>query len=248
MPRGEATDGADFEPMWAVRANAELLSLSWTTTFYLAPAALIGVLSVWDVMIGKGILFGPIVVVVGGFGLVYSFGVKMYGRRIVYIGSLRGICFCYCKNFGDGRAVVKYTSSSLEYRSISSVKAIEFFGKNILTIAQNVEVEPFRFSSLFDRKPKFGATKQYRGIKIDFGPDGIWSRGPQSGMEGRKVEESPLSSFIEQNSSKIGVPEFTLRCISLASGIVCDKSTARFVLGRILEAEAFQGEPVATKT
>jgi hypothetical protein len=34
MPRGEASDGSDFEPLWAVRANAESLSLNMTTLFF----------------------------------------------------------------------------------------------------------------------------------------------------------------------------------------------------------------------
>jgi hypothetical protein len=182
-------------------------------------------------MIGEGILFGPIVVVAGGFGLAYWLNVKMYGRRIVYIGSLRGICVCYCKLVGERAFVVQRTTHSVDYRLVELIRIADFFGANVLTFELSFDPRPFRFSDLFGDRSRFGATKQYRGLVVEFDDRGVWIDRMRCGNEAPEIASS---NAIEARTGTLGLFARIWRFVALSGGLCCDKEASRFVLERIV--------------
>lgn len=225
---------SEFDVIWAIRANAELLALNTVISFAIIPVCFIGFLNIQDLMSGRAPPVGPSTTIVAGFLLIYTFGVRIYGRSIVYVGSQHGICVCYCKIAGEDDMVVKYTSSFIEYNRIHKIKILKILGKNIIVFEQAPGPGPARLS------PKgmlFGSVRQYRNLRIALNSKGIWSGFLETADS---AEASSVSRFIEKASENIGVFKFVYSSFWISGGIFCDEPAAKFVIRHILRSAGYR--------
>ncbi|MBU3889187.1 hypothetical protein [Methylosinus sp. KRF6] len=227
MARGEASDGSDFEPFWAVRANAPSLAATQIMLFAIIPTPFLA----FDIVSGNRPSVFLLTGLVVAFSLLFLLAIRMQGRRTIYVGSRRGICHCYCKLVGERAFAVQWTTHSVDYRLVELIRVADFFGANIITFELSFDPRPFRFSDLFGHRSRFGATKQYRGLVVEFDDRGVWTDHSRCGNEAPEIASS---NAIEARSGPLGLFARIWRFVALSGGLCCDKEASRFVLERIV--------------
>ncbi|MBM3550843.1 MAG: hypothetical protein FJX45_03555 [Alphaproteobacteria bacterium] len=233
----ETGDSADIEPLWAVRANAKLYAFRWPNI------VLSGISCSWLFYAMSG---GPTADLIGLAGVAaISYPILllghyyMKGKRLIYVGSRRGISTCYCVQESCNVLFIKYSLESYDYDIATSVKIFEFnsgfaisFGRSFAASSSGGGASLFKpvpASPLsIDKNP-------YYSFVFELDKTGVWINNSHKQCQDMSIDKNIVRHFISMKAKRIRY----MPILFLNDAIFCDKEHAEMIVGSILSSDRF---------
>jgi hypothetical protein len=197
-PSERDDDIADIEPLWAVRANARLYAFRWPNI------VLIGISCAWLFLATAG---GAITDLAGlaGFGalsypILFLLHYYRVGKRLIYVGSRRGISSCYCVQESANVFFVKYSLESYDYDIATSVKIFEFNSGFAISLRQSFAASSSGGGASFLKPVPVGPLaidkNPYYRFVFELDKTGVWMNKAHSAIQNISIDTNIVSSFI----------------------------------------------------
>lgn len=230
-------DIADIEPLWAVRANARLYAVRWPNIM------LIGVSCSWLFYAMSGGPTADLIGLAGAAAVSYLILLPLHyyrmGKRLIYVGSRRGISTCYCVQESANVFFVKYSLESYDYDIATSLKIFEFNSGFAITLGRSFPASSLGGAARFFKPVPAGPLSidknPYKGLAFELDETGTWINKAHASSQYMSIDKSIVHSFISMKAKRVCyVP-----ILFLNDTIFCYKAHAEMIIGSILSSDRY---------
>ncbi|HEY8125842.1 MAG TPA: hypothetical protein VIF88_10525 [Methylocystis sp.] len=235
-PSERDDDIPDIEPLWAVRANARLYAFRWPNI------GLLTMIVPWLFLAASGGAVTDLAVTAAIVAVSYPILLLLHyyrvGKRLVYVGSRRGISTC-CVQESANVFFVKYSLESYDYGVATSVKIFEFNNGFAISLGRSFAASSSGGgASIFKPVPAGPLAidkNPYYSFVFKLDKTGVWMNKARSAIQDISIDKNIVSSFI---SMKVKSARYVPKLFMLDT-IFCDKEHAEMVVGSILSSDRF---------
>ncbi|KAF0121831.1 MAG: hypothetical protein FD148_3139 [Methylocystaceae bacterium] len=234
-PTERVDDSADIEPLWAVRANARLYAFRWPNI------VLLTMIVPWLFLAASGGAVTDLAVtaaiVAVSYPILLLLHYYMLGKRLIYVGSRRGISTCYCVQKSANVFFVKYSLESYDYDIATCVKIFEFNNGFAISLGRSFAASSSGVGASFFKPVPAGPLaidkNPYYSFVFELDKTGVWMNKARSAIQDISIDKKIVSSFI---SMKVKSARY-VPILFMLDTIFCDKVSAEVIIGGILSSD-----------